>query len=125
MFQVLRFKNMQTLTLPLSFSAKMPSMASRGLIFKIIFAMSLLSFMSLLTLYVIQMGDLTGKSFILNSFEAEAEELSGDNVNLHTTAGSHYSLQDMESRINQLNFVRVGDISYIPIYPEQLVSNVQ
>jgi len=118
---------MQTLTLPLQFSmkVKVPSRAVGGLMLKIIFGLALVSLMSLLTLYVIQMGDLTGKSFILNSYEAEAEELSGDNVNLHTTAGSHYSLQDMESRINQLNFVRVGEISYIPIYPEQLVSNVQ
>jgi len=121
---------MQTLTLPLLFSVKTPSRVSRGLIsrawiFKIVFGLSLVAVMSLLTLYIIQMGDLTGKSFVLNSYETEAEELSGDNVNLHTDAVSHYSLQDMESRINQLNFVRVGEISYIPIYPEQLVSNVQ
>ena len=92
---------------------------------KIIFGLALVSFMSLLAIYVIQMGDLTGKSFVLNSHKAEIEELSGDNVNLHADSVSHYSLQDMESRINQLNFVKVEEITYIPIYPEQLVSNVQ
>jgi len=119
---------MQTLSLPLQFSvakAKTPSRAYGGLILKITFGLFLISFMSLLAVYVIQMGDLTGKSFVLNSYEAETEEAAGDNVNLHTNAGSRYSLQDMESRINQMNFVRVGEISYIPIYTEQLVSNVQ
>lgn len=116
---------MTSLTLSIPFSIKMPSSAFLGLMLKIIFGLSLVSFMLLLALYVIQMGDLTGKSFFLNSYEAEAEELSGDNVSLHADAVSHYSLDDIEQKISQLNFVRAGEISYIPIYPEQLVSNVQ
>jgi len=100
-------------------------MAWSGLILKIIFGLCLVSVMALLTLYVIQMGDLTGKSFVLNSYETKAEELSGDNANLHTDARNYYSLQDIENRINQLDFVKAGEISYIPIYSEQLVSNVK
>lgn len=116
---------MQTFSIPTSLSVKMPSAETRGLLLKIVFGLSLVFVMSLLTIYIIQMGDLTGKSFSLNRYEVDVEALSGDNASLDISSTGYYSLKNMESRVGQLNFVTVDNISYIPIYPEQLVSNIK
>lgn len=113
-----------TLTLSLPFSIRMPLWAAWLLVLKIVLGLLVVAVFCLLGLYLFQTGDLIAKSFALSASEVEMEELSKGNVGIYT-GGNPASLEELEQRISKLNFVIQGEIRYIPIYPEQLVSSVK
>ena len=113
-----------TLTLSFPFLARMPLWANRALILKIVSCLLALSVTCLVGLYLFQTGDLLAKSFVLKQYEVKMEELSKANVGLYADVRM-VSLEALEQRINEIGFVKTGQIRYIPISPEQLVTTVK
>jgi len=104
------------------FSITKPKWLELGLILKISACLLACSIIFLLGFYVFQVGDLLGKSFTIREHEIKIHGYSNNNSLDVVSSGS---LNALEQRVVELNFVGVDNVKYIPIDKNKLVSNIQ
>lgn len=114
--------NTEVLHFNLPFSIIKPKWLELGLMLKIAICLFSISIIFLLGFYVFQVGDLLGKSFVIRNYEIE---MHGYSTNNSLDIASSRSLNALEQKVSELNFVSVGNIKYIPIDRNQLVSNIK
>ena len=114
--------NIEALHFNLPFSITKPKWLELGLMLKIAICLFSVSIIFLLGFYVFQVGDLLGKSFVIRNYEIE---MHGYSTNNSLDMVSSRSLNALEYKVSKLNFVSVGNVKYIPIDRNQLVSNIK
>lgn len=115
----------QALSLNFPFQISLPAWLQFGFALKAALGLIAVAVTLLLGLYVYQVGDLLAKSFALRDYETQIDVLGRENANLAIESIGLSSLRQIEQKVTELNFVRAEQIRYIPIYSEQLVSNIK
>lgn len=65
--------------------------------------------------YLFQVGDLIKASFLVKNYRTEIEKLSEQNMVLQAESTEFLSLETIEGKIEDLGFVKVAEVKYIPI----------
>ncbi|NQU82694.1 MAG: hypothetical protein HQ539_01975 [Parcubacteria group bacterium] len=112
----------QALSLNLPFQMELPEWLQLGFMLKVALGLVAVTVVMLLGLYVYQIGDLLAKSFAIKDYEMQMDVLGRENSNLAVKAVGPSSLRQIEQKVSELNFVKAGQVRYIPIHSEQLVS---
>lgn len=76
----------------------------------------------LLTLFVFQINSVIQKTYSLKNYEKELVLLSEKNRNLEIKVAQLNSLENVESLVRDLNYEKIGEISYIQLMEPQVVS---
>lgn len=76
---------------------------------------------SLLGFYLFQMGDFVRGNYLMKNYEQELKELTNQNLALQGTANNITSLEKVEEKVREFNFVKVSKVKYIPISSDYLV----
>lgn len=76
---------------------------------------------SLLIFYVFQVGLVVKGNYLISNYTQELKNLLIENEGLGVETTQNLSLGSIEKEIQQLNFVPVSKVSYIPISYDYLV----
>ena len=109
-----------SLTFPLNLSLSFPKKTSLYLVLLLI---SFLAF-SLLIFYLFQVERLTKESYLVKTYNQEIKALTWQNLALEKEQTELSSLENVEEKIRNLNFVKVSEVKYIPIYFDYLVKGM-
>lgn len=90
---------------------------------RLTFTLTILSFLALasLILYLLQVEKLTKGSYLVKIYQKELKTLQEENFVLEKKETELFSLENIENKINQLTFVNVSEVKYIPISYDYLV----
>ena len=79
----------------------------------------------LLMFYVFQIQVVMGNDYMVGKYEKDIIEFSKNNSFLEMEVDKFNSLEDIETRIENLNLVKVDEIKYIFISEDHLVAEMQ
>jgi len=88
---------------------------------RLILITTLFLIISLLIFYVFQVGMVVKGNYLIRNYSQELKNLSMENERLGVEATQNLSLGSIEKEIQELNFVPVSKVSYIPISYDYLV----
>ena len=71
--------------------------------------------LALLIFYVWQINDLTRGSYLINTYEKQANKLSEENKNLEVSFAENSFLGQSLPKIQELNFQKTSSVKYIQI----------
>ena len=71
--------------------------------------------------YIFQIGEITKSTFLNKSYQQEIEGIQAENLGLEAKTINVASFSKIEAKSEELNFVKVSDIKYIPITSDYLV----
>jgi len=111
----------ETLHINLPFAIEKPKWLEFGFMLKFAMCLLAVSIVFLLGFYVFQIGDLLGKSYTIRNQEISIYA----GMTNRSEIGSINSLDELEQKVSMLNFVSAGNIRYIPINKNQLVTNIK
>ena len=74
-----------------------------------------------LSFYIFQVQTIINKEYQIEKYQQVVANLSRDNSFLEMEAASLDSLENIENKIENLNFVKVGEVRYILISKDYLV----
>jgi predicted PurR-regulated permease PerM len=89
--------------------------------FKILFILSLVLVITLLTFYIFQINDLTSKAYQVQNSQKKINDLSSENETLEIELSKSNSLVNIETLIQEFNFEKAAKIHYIQISENQIV----
>lgn len=105
-----------------------PFLAKHRLSLKIRFSMKLfwivsfVSIFSLLIFYIFQINEMTKTGYLTETYEKKISQLLKENKILAITSSQVSSLDNLEDRIKNLNYEKVGKIYYIEVLENQIVT---
>ena len=79
----------------------------------------------LLMFYVFQIQVVMGNDYMVEKYEKDIIEFSKNNSFLEMEVDRFNSLEDIETRIENLNLVKVDELKYIFISEDHLVAEMQ
>jgi len=79
----------------------------------------------LLMFYVFQIQVVMGNDYMVEKYEKDIIEFSKNNSFLEMEVDKFNSLEDIETRIENLNLVKVDELKYIFISEDHLVAEMQ
>ena len=79
----------------------------------------------LLMFYVFQIQVVMGNDYMVGKYEKDIIEFSKNNSFLEIEVDKFNSLEDIETRIENLNLVKVDELKYIFISEDHLVAEMQ
>ena len=79
----------------------------------------------LLMFYVFQIQVVMGNDYMVGKYEKDIIEFSKNNSFLEMEVDKFNSLEDIETRIQDLNLVKVDELKYIFISEDHLVAEMQ
>ena len=79
----------------------------------------------LLMFYVFQIQVVMGNDYMVGKYEKDIIEFSKNNSFLEMEVDKFNSLEDIETRIENLNLVKVDELKYIFISEDHLVAEMQ
>ena len=79
----------------------------------------------LLMFYVFQIQVVMGNDYMVEKYEKDIIEFSKNNSFLEMEVDKFNSLEDIETRIEDLNLVKVDELKYIFISEDHLVAEMQ
>ena len=79
----------------------------------------------LLMFYVFQIQVVMGNDYMVEKYEKDIIEFSKNNSFLEMEVDKFNSLEDIETRIQDLNLVKVDELKYIFISEDHLVAEMQ
>lgn len=84
----------------------------------------ILSFFSILTLlafYIFQINSVVSEGYQIKNYEKKLNELSRENETLEINSIQINSLRNIEEKIKELGFEKVGPVHYIRVLESQIV----
>jgi hypothetical protein len=91
--------------------------------------LKILSFISIgiilissLVLYIFQINSVIQKTYLLRNYEKELSVLAENNKNLEISLSQTNNLENIQSLIRDLNYVKIGEIRYIQVMEPQVVA---
>jgi len=96
------------------------SLPKRRTLYLILLSLSV-SILCLLGFYLFQIEKLTKESYLVKTYNQKIDILSKENLALEKKYFQLFSLENVEEKIKNLNFVEVSEIKYIPISSDYLV----
>jgi len=90
-------------------------------VLKIFSKLNLFLILFLLGFYIFQIGEITKSTFLNKSYQQEIEGIQAENLGLEAKTINVASFSKIEAKSEELNFVKVSDIKYIPITSDYLV----
>jgi hypothetical protein len=82
---------------------------------KVLILLSALAVVFLLVFYVFQINNLVSSKYFLTAQQKSLKNLSQENEKLEANLASLGSLNDIEGKVSQLGFERIGQIHYVQI----------
>ena len=109
-----------TLTFPLNLSFSLPK---KTFLYLVLLTISFSVILSLV-FYLFQVGKIIEESYLIETYNKEVNTISEQNLLLEKKQTELLSLNNIEKKINELNFVEVSEITYIPISSDYLVKEI-
>lgn len=88
---------------------------------RLILITTLFLIISLLIFYVFQVGLVVKGNYLIRNYTQEVKNLSMENEEMGIKVTQNLSLGSIEKEIQELNFVPVSEIKYIPVSYDYLV----
>jgi hypothetical protein len=82
---------------------------------KILILLSALAVFSLLVFYIFQINNLVSGKYLLAAQQKSFKNLSQENEKLEANLANLGSLSDIEGKVSELGFERIGQIHYVQI----------
>lgn len=116
--------NTLTLNLPISIKRALglESQSTARILILLIVGLGLI--LPLLVFYLFQVGEVVRGSYLIKVHKTELERSLGPNQVLQAEAFHHLSLEKVEEKIKDLNFVEAPEVKYIPISHDYLAREI-
>jgi len=89
-----------------------------NLILKIFWILNFISILAFLVFYIFQVNALVSETYLIQSYEKKLTDLSRENETLTIISAQVNSLDNIENKILEFGFEKVGKIHYIKISEE-------